>query len=340
MKKFKVAVIGSGIAGMEAAAQLLAMDCDVCIIEKSYSSGGNVALWNHLFPDFKSSNTFLTEIKNNISNSAQIIFGVEVHRCQKYENQYRLYLSDGEVLDVNAVVIATGFQPFDALRKEEYGYTIYPKVITSVDLEQKLKEDSSFFSNKELSRIAFIHCVGSRDEKVKNRYCSKVCCITAVKQAIEIAKRLPDVEIFAFYMDLRLYDRYFEDLFYDAQSKYKIKFIRGRLSEIAEDPDHRLVLKAEDTLLSKPMRLTVDIVVLMVGMTARNENTMISKIFNIKQGNDGFFEAADLHYSQNISTQPGIFLTGTCTGPKSISETIQDARAVAFEVFRYVQPFQ
>ncbi len=115
-------------------------------------------------------------------------------------------------------------------------------------------------------RIGFIHCVGSRDEKVGNLHCSKVCCVTAVKQAIEVKEMLPHAEIFLFYMDLRMFGRHFEELYKEAQQKYGIQFIRARLSEAFENPDGSLQIRIEDTLLAKPMKMTLDLLVLMVGI--------------------------------------------------------------------------
>jgi heterodisulfide reductase subunit A2 len=121
---------------------------------------------------------------------------------------------------------------FDATKKEEYGYGIYDNVITSADLE-KLFLDSKLLVNplgKTPKKIGLVHCVGSRDEKVGNVYCSKVCCVTAVKQAIEIKERLPESDVYCFYMDLRMYGMHFEALYKEAQEKYAVNFIRGRLS--------------------------------------------------------------------------------------------------------------
>ena len=116
-------------------------------------------------------------------------------------------------------------------------------------------------------RIGFVHCVGSRDEKVGNRYCSKVCCATAVKQACEIKQQFPDAVVYCFYMDLRMFGRGYEDMYLEAQKKYGVIFVRGRVSEVSEDKDGHLFVKAEDTLSGKPLRVTLDLLVLMAGMS-------------------------------------------------------------------------
>ena len=103
-------------------------------------------------------------------------------------------------------------------------------------------------SERDIKSVGFVHCVGSRDEKARNSQCSKVCCITAIKQAIEMKEKFPDAEIWCFYMDLRLFGKKFEDFYTKAQRDYGIHFVRGRVSEVSEDINSRVIVKAEDTL--------------------------------------------------------------------------------------------
>ena len=159
-------------------------------------------------------------------------------------------------LTADAILVTTGYDLFNASKKEEYGYGIYDNVITSAELEKLFSEGKSIVTSKGLppKRVGFIHCVGSRDEKVGNKYCSKVCCVTAVKQAIELKERIPDVEAFCFYMDLRMYGMHFETLYRDSQEKYGVNFIRGRLSEACENIDGTILIKVEDTLAGRPLK--------------------------------------------------------------------------------------
>ena len=155
-------------------------------------------------------------------------------------------LKNGKTLTGEAVLIATGFQPFEADRKEEYGYRIYDNVITSIDLENMFSKGKLLTTTGKVpERVAFIHCVGSRDKKSGNLYCSRVCCVTGVKQAIEIKQHLPGAKIFNFYMDLRMYGQDFEEMYIEAQQKWGVTFIRGRVSEIGQNFDGTLQLKAE-----------------------------------------------------------------------------------------------
>jgi len=234
-------------------------------------------------------------------------------------------------------MVTTGFDTFRAQRKEEYGYGIYENVITSADLEQMFKNHKVVCKNGETpKRVAFVHCVGSRDEKVNNRHCSKVCCVTAVKQASEIKELYPDCEVFNLYMDLRMFDRYFEDMYHTAQSKYHVNFIRGRLSEAGENKDHQVVLKTEDTLAGKPLKLTVDLLVLMTGMEGSHSQKSLNTKLGLRSAPDGFLATKNMFTQNNSSAVDGIFVAGACTGPKTIPETLADARAAADRLHSYL----
>jgi heterodisulfide reductase subunit A len=138
-------------------------------------------------------------------------------------------------------------------------------------------------------------------------------------------------------MDLRMFGRGYEDLYYEAQSKYGIRFIRGRVSEVAEDFDEKVVIKAEDTLQSKPLKITLDLLVLMVGMRNSDSSKILQEKLGLKLAQDGFFENSEKVIAMNYSNKRGIFFAGTSTGPKSIPETLNDARGTALLVHHYLQ---
>ena len=186
-------------------------------------------------------------------------------------------------------------------------------------------------------RVGFVHCVGSRDEKVNNLHCSKVCCITAVKQAIEVKQLLPDAEVFCFYMDLRMFGRHYEELYKEAQEKYNIQFIRGRLSESTEDKDGNIVVKIEDTLLGKPLRIKVGLLVLMAGMEPHADTKSMTKMLGFNTVTDGFIQPVDELLRSNCTEMPGVFVAGTCSGPKSVSDTLADARSAALAVADFLK---
>ncbi len=329
-----VAIIGGGPAGLEAAAQLKFLGYKPVLIEKSDRLGGHLNNWDVLFPDGVESKKVLRDLTDKVKG-IKIIYNSEIKEVNFEKGKYAISLSDSEIIFSDSVIISTGFDLFAAEKKEEYGYNIYNSVITSSDLENYFKNGVDARINTP-QKIGFVHCVGSRDEKVCNRHCSKVCCITAVKQAIEMKQKFPESEIYCFYMDLRMFGRGYEDLYYEAQSKYGIRFIRGRVSEVAENIDLKVVIKAEDTLQSKPIKITLDLLVLMVGMKNSNDSAKICEKFGLKIAEDGFFENSEKVVAQNFSNRKGIFFAGTATGPKSIPETLNDARGTALHVHHFL----
>lgn len=337
MKK-SVVVIGGGIAGMEASAHLAAMNFEVTLIEKAAQLGGHLNKWELLFPTMRSGSEVLGFLKKGVEGHVNIICNANIIDIEKNNNSFVVKLDDNRFFNADSILVTTGYDIFDARKKEEYGYGIYNNVITSAELEE------AFISGKELTttsgkkpqRIGIIHCVGSRDEKIGNVYCSKVCCVTAVKQAIEIKQKLPDAEIYCFYMDLRMYGMHFEALYKKAQEEFAINFIRGRLSEACENIDGSILIKAEDTLSARPLKMNVDILVLMVGFVTAKGTLPIRDMLGLQFGTNSFFKTTDQHTLTNTSNVPGVFFAGACTGPKTITNTITDARAAAMTIATYL----
>ncbi|HNY05028.1 MAG TPA: FAD-dependent oxidoreductase [Candidatus Egerieousia sp.] len=329
-----VLIIGGGPAGLEAAAQLQGLGYNTILIEKTDKLGGHLAKWDRLFPASQSAKELLDTLLQNI-NGVKCFLNTDVNSINVLDKSYNVILSNGITILADAVLLASGFDLFKAEKKEEYGYEIYDRVITNADLEQyyKTKCDNRIQNPKS---IGFIHCVGSRDEKVGNLACSKVCCATAVKQACEIKQEFPEAEVYCFYMDLRMFGRNYEDLYLKAQKQYDIRFIRGRVSEVSEQQDKTLIVKAEDTLSSKPIKITLDILVLMAGMRPSEAGEKIGDMLQISKEDDGFFTTKDSVYSLQKSNLPGLFFAGACTGPKTIPDTLHEARSSALEIHEYL----
>ncbi|MBD2666301.1 pyridine nucleotide-disulfide oxidoreductase, putative [Richelia sinica FACHB-800] len=328
-----VVVIGGGVAGMAAAGKLRDLGHDVVLIEKESELGGHVKNWYKVFPDFTDASEIIAQLKGEL-HGIRILKNTTVTKIEGSAPDFQVTTSSGEKLDAAAILVATGFRHFDAAFKEEYGYGIYDNSITSVELDAMLKYQTvKTAAGKIPKKLAIVHCVGSRDQKVNNNYCSRVCCTNAIKVAIEIKQQIPDCEIYCLYMDIRVFGRGYEELYRTSQEKYGVQFIRGRLSEANEKPDSSLLLRVEDTLIGKPMRLTVDMLVLMVGMEG---NSDLSEVAGLKVGCDRFYTTAHQQYSNNASPRSGIFLAGTATGPKAIVESITDGRSAAAEVAAFV----
>lgn len=331
-----IIVVGAGIAGLTAAATLEKKGFSVTVLEKNTHPGGNVSSWDRLFPEGRPAGEILSHAASELKN-VDVITGVSVEGIEKKDDRFTVRLSSGKDITGDAVLLASGFSLFDAHLKEEYGYGIYDNVFTNADLESMFTAGKVTDRNGQApKRVAFVHCVGSRDEKIGNRYCSKVCCATAVKQAGEVKQLYPEAEVFCFYMDLRMYDLAFEDMYFNAQTLYGVRFVRGRLCEAAEGIDKRVVLKVEDTLAGQTMNLSVDMLVLMSGMTAPSDTARIAGMLGVRTNKEGFLQPEDVYLGRNVSSAPGVFLAGTCTGPKTIPETVADARAACGEIEAYL----
>lgn len=330
----EVIVIGAGVAGMTAASVLSETGIKVKLLEKEKQLGGHVGKWDRLFPTLRPASEVLDYLQKGINKNIEVLKEVTVTDIKRQGNEFTVYLKDKDPVTANAIILATGFDLFDAVKKEEYGYGIYDNVMTSADLEAIFREGKKVVtaSGKTPRRIGIAHCVGSRDEKVGNLYCSKVCCVTGVKQAIEIKQILPGTEVYGFYMDLRMYDRNFEELYFEAQQKWGINFIRGRISECAENEDQSILIKTEDTLTGRPLKMTVDLLILLVGFLPSVETKRLASMLGLESGSDGFLLPKDGHVQDNHSSVPGIFLTGALKGPATIVNSIADARAAAVQV--------
>ena len=335
--KENVVIIGGGIAGIEAAKQLLLLGYSPIIVEKKNHLGGHVAEWHKLFPDMASAQELLEQMTSEIKG-ANVFLETTVSSLNRLSNGYSVVLSNGIAIACRAILIATGFHLFDAEKKEEYGYGVYNQVITNRDLEHWFNNGSDArIDGREIRKIGFVHCVGSRDLKAGNSQCSKVCCVTAIKQAIEMKEKFPDAEIYCFYMDLRLFGKKYEDFYINAQKDFGIHFIRGRVSEVGETIDGSLQVKAEDTLSGKPLKVTLDLLVLMAGMVCNPRTTEIARMIHADIDTDGFLRSRNNIYNIMESDRPGIFLAGTCTGTKTVPETVAEARAAVLSIHNYLR---
>jgi len=333
MKK-NILIIGGGPAGLEAAASMKHSGNNIILIEKSHQLGGHLARWDRLFPDGIRAREVLDKMIASL-DGVNYFTDTDIAQINILDKSYSVILSNGISVLADAVLMATGFDLFDARKKEEYGYGIYDHVITNADLEDwfRTREDSRIDHPK---RIGFVHCVGSRDEKSGCRACSKVCCATAVKQACEIKAEFPDAQVYCFYMDLRMFGKHYEDLYLKAQKEYGIRFIRGRVSEVAEQIDKTLQVKAEDTLSSKPLRVTLDLLVLMSGIRPSQNLEPVRKALQLAKDDDGFINERDAVYELQKTSMPGLFVAGAVTGPKTLPDTLAEARAAALQILSYL----
>ncbi len=234
-------------------------------------------------------------------------------------------------LNVGAIIVTTGYNVFDARRKKEYGYGRFRNVITTAELERLLSASGPTMGkllrpsdSSVPEKIAFIQCVGSRDENA-NRYCSRVCCMVSLKNAYAIKERYPNADVTIFYIDIRAFGRMYEEFFRRVQEK-GVRFVRARVGEVMERENGNLVLSYENTLSGDVMEEEFDLVVLSIGLEG---NVDLATKLGIGVGEDGFYEVAHPKLRPVETNVKGIFVAGTASGPKDIQDSVASAGLAA-----------
>ncbi len=236
--------------------------------------------------------------------------------------------------NVGAVIVATGYQPFDAGRKEEYGYGRYKNVITNLQLERMLSAAGptngrvvSPATGTDVKRVAFILCVGSRDEQVGNPYCSKVCCMASIKNALKIAELYPGAKVSIHYIDIRAGGEGYEE-YYRRCQETGVSFVRGRVAEVDEE-NGKTLIHYEDTLSGETCHEECDLVVLAIGMEANKDVQNIGNMLNLSTRPDRFFQSAHPKMRPVQTHKKGVFIAGCAGGPKEIQVSIEQGSAAA-----------
>jgi heterodisulfide reductase subunit A len=237
-------------------------------------------------------------------------------------------------LNVGAVILAPGLEEFDAQVKSEYGYGKYENVITSIEFERVLSASGPFRgrvqrpSDGEIpKKIAFIQCVGSRDLKCGNSYCSSVCCMYATKEAVIAKEHQKDVEPTIFYIDMRSYGKDFDKYIERAKEEYGVRFIRCRVSSVRENLETKnLRIRYEDEE-GEMLEEEFDLVVLSVGFESSESIRELARGLGVELDEYGFCKT--LHFHPLETSQPGIFVCGAFSSPKDIPETVMQASGAA-----------
>jgi len=239
--------------------------------------------------------------------------------------------------EVGAIIVATGFKPFNPAPLREYGYGRYMDVITAPELERMLNPLGPtggvlrrVSSDEKPKVVCFIQCVGSRSRRESEHpYCSRVCCMYALKEAMQIKMQSPDTDIYILYMDLRAFGKGYEEL-YEQAAKNGVRFIRGRASSVLKDEaSGKLIVRAEDTLSGSPIEIKADLVVLSVGLEPSPGSSDLARLLGISTDENGFMMEAHPKLRPSDSPAAGIFIAGTAQGPRDIADTVAHAGLAA-----------
>jgi len=254
-----------------------------------------------------------------------------------------------EILEVGNIILATGFQAFDAARIERFGYGKYPNVLTSIEFERLVNASGPSGGNitfrkqdkkgnwvftpegDEPKSVALIHCVGSRDHNYHS-YCSRVCCMYSLKMAHLVKEKIPEADVFEYYIDMRAFGKGYEE-FYERIKEEGVNIIRGKTATIEQEGD-LLLLRSEDIIQGKIIEQKAEMVVLSVGLEPRKDSGDMARMLGIESDHHGWFLESS-STGDNVGTcAGGVFIAGACQGPKDIPDSVVQGSAAAAKVLQ------
>ncbi len=244
-------------------------------------------------------------------------------------------------LEVGSIIVATGFDLMDPTPMTQYGYGKHRNVFTSFEFERlsnatgptlgklRIRDDEGKFTKIPKS-VAILHCIGSRD-KNHHEYCSRVCCMYALKFAHLLKDKCGhDTEVYNFYIDMRCFGKGYEEFYQKVQAE-GVRMIRGKAGQITELPDKTLVVRAEDTLSGRMVEINVEMAILCMAIEPRKDAQHVARTFSISTGPSGFFQEQHPKMEPVSTPSGGVFLAGVCQGPKDIPDTVAQAKGAAAE---------
>jgi heterodisulfide reductase subunit A len=243
-------------------------------------------------------------------------------------------------IQAESILLATGFETTPVEAKAEYGAGGFPNVIDGLTMERLLAPTGPYghvlrpSDGREPESIAYVQCAGSRDQTLGVEYCSRVCCMYAIKQAMLLSGALPLADITIYYMDIRTFGKGYEQFYKNAQAM-GIEFIRGKVARISEDPHHNLSVRLEFIENgSQVIERQHDLVVLSVGMLPGYRP---QAVYQVPVDTDGFVRTPSPNLGPSLTGRPGVFVTGTAAGPMDIVDSIVTAGAAAAEAAAYLE---
>ena len=246
------------------------------------------------------------------------------------------YEGKAETVEVDAVILATGFTAFNPALKPTYNYGKFPNVISGLDLERGKRIHGTAIKPSDGTvpqSIAFIQCVGSRDERLGNLWCSKVCCPYALRTALSMKHSNPDLAITFFYMDIQNTGRDFKGFF--DKCKENFRFVRAIPVDTYETKDGKIKTRYTNEEDGQPVEENFDMIVLSHGIMPGADNVSLSEKFGISRDQDGFFQGAGV-LNSTLTEKQGLFLAGTIEGPKNIASSMAHAGQAAMETIKYL----
>ena len=324
-------VIGGGLSGMTSAVELANQGFDVYLVEKEKELGGNLRRIHYLVTG-ENPQDELKKLIEKVKKAKKIHLYTEA-KIEKFEgsigNFKTTIFTKGKSIefDHGVVVVATGAQEY---KPKEYLYGQHERVLTQLELEQRLRTNGEWSApdkNQMPRNIVMIQCVGSRDDE--RPYCSRVCCIEAIKNALKIKELSPETNIYILYRDIRTYG--FSESFYTEARRQNVVFVRydeDRKPEVSKN-GNGLLVEVFDQTLKMPIEISADLVVLSAGIVPNDDSETISQFLKVPLNTDGFFLEAHMKLRPVDFASDGVYLCGLAHSPKAVDESIIQAQATA-----------
>jgi len=336
-------VIGGGVCGMTAALELADGGNRVHLVERESTLGGNVARVDLTAPYLDSARDLMSSLVTRVEEHKRVdvLTRSQVSSLEGFVGNFTATVETiwGDSASVSQfkvgnVVVATGYKEFDASRVTYYGYGKLPNVITSFEFEKMLRAGRVQMKDGKLPQyIALIHCVGSRSKEF-HTYCSRVCCMTALKYAQEVKSAIPSCYVSDVYIDMHAFGKGHED-FYRRGSEAKTLFLMyGKndhpvIRKAGPGDDCDMLIEVNEKLSGETIEIPADLVILMVGMEAREDSEAVARLVNISRDKDGWFIESHPKLDPVATTTDGIYIAGACAAPKDIPDSVAQARAAA-----------
>ncbi len=336
-------VLGGGVAGLTAAIELAEAGQQVYLVERAEALGGNLARVDLTTPYLDSAQDVVRELVARVRRHerVRVLLQAELVELKGYIGSYKptVKTAGGEVLEleVGSAVICTGAKEFDASRARGLGHGTLPDVVTSFELEAMLRRGKiETRAGKRPRDVAIVHCVGSRSEEF-HRYCSRVCCMSALKYGHQIRSALPDARVTDVYTDMNAFGKGCEDLYRRSAEARTLFMMFDKHApptvEAAPPGDASgMLVRFRELLSGEDVELPADLVVLMVAMEPREDSAQVARAANISRDREGWFTESHPKLDPVATTTDGVFIAGACQGPKDVPEAVAQARAAVARI--------
>ena len=341
-------VLGGGIAGLSAALELADADHQVFLVEKTDRLGGNLARVDLTAPHLYSARDLLTDRITRVREhpKIQVMLESELKNLSGFVGNFTALVGPvkgngnaprEQSMEVGSVVVCIGYKEFDAGRITHYGYGKLPNVITSFEFEKMLREGKIQTKEGRIPQyFAIVHCVGSRSRDYHG-YCSRVCCMTALKYAHEIKSALPKSYVSDLYIDMHAFGKGHEDFYLESSEAKTLFLMYGKnehpvIKRAQPGDDCEMLIEVSEKLSGEEIEIPADMVILMVGMEAQPGADHVARLVNISQDKDGWYIESHPKLDPVATTTEGIFIAGTCAAPKDIPDSVAQARAAAARI--------